>query len=340
MRAAVIVPVFNGAAVITRCLDALATQSEAPFEVIIVDDGSTDGTPRVVERWARNHPDVNLRLVAQANAGPAAARNAGAAHASAELLLFTDADCVPTPEWAQAFTSAFAGDEPPAAAMGSYLSRQSTPAARFAQLEFEERYSLMARRPTIDFVATYSAAYRRDVFLEAGGFDASFRRANNEDTEFAYRLSAQGQRIVFVPQARVFHEHDESWPAYLRTKIGRGFWRMAVYRRHPEKSLKDSYTPQLLKLQIPLALLAGLGALGALILSKPRSLLLTLPFMASTLPMISLAQKQGSVGAGWVIWGAFVRAIAFAIGVGLALVKGSPLHGEPARKEVRSEVQP
>ena len=335
-----IVPVYNGAAQITRCLDALAVQSDPAFEIVVVDDGSTDGTRRSVDAWTRSHPDIRLQVVTQPNAGPAAARNAGAALATADLLLFTDADCVPSPAWVEAFTHAFAGENPPAAAMGSYLSLQSSPAARFSQLEFEERYALMARRPAIDFVATYSAAYRRAIFLAAGGFDSSFRRANNEDTELAYRLSAQGQRMLFVPQARVYHEHDENWRAYMRTKIGRGYWRMAVYRKHPEKSLKDSYTPQLLKLQLPLALLALLGMAAAPLSRKVRTLALILPFLASTLPLVAFARKQKSGGAGWIIWGSFVRALAFVIGVGLALLKGDPLLGTATPAQAEAEVHP
>lgn len=332
-----IIPVYNGAPVITRCLDALAAQGESNLELIVVDDGSTDETHAVVQAWAAAHPARSVTLTSQPNAGPAAARNHGARLARTPLLLYTDADCIPTPGWVQAFVAAFAGDNPPAAAMGAYLSRQSTPAARFAQLEFEERYALMARRPAIDFVATYSAAYQRAVFLAVGGFDAAFRKANNEDTELAYRLSAAGYRMAFVPQARVYHEHDESWLGYARTKFGRGYWRMVVYRRFPEKSLKDSYTPQLLKLQMPLALLAVAGMVAALFTRRPLRLLPALPFVASTLPLMRLARSTDSLGAGWVIWGSFVRALAFVAGVSKALASGSPLGSLPAGANMRQE---
>ena len=94
----VVIPVYNGATVITRCLDALADQTLTPdrYELLVVDDGSTDATAAVVERWRLAHPRICLALLQQANAGPAAARNRGAEHANAPLIFFTDADCAPT----------------------------------------------------------------------------------------------------------------------------------------------------------------------------------------------------------------------------------------------------
>ena len=98
LLASVIVPVYNGSGVIERCLDALAGQTVAPerFEVIVVDDGSTDDTGTHVQAWAAQHPEYALTLVWQANTGPGGARNLGAQHAAAGLLLFTDADCTPS----------------------------------------------------------------------------------------------------------------------------------------------------------------------------------------------------------------------------------------------------
>ncbi len=316
----VIVPVYNGARVIERCLDALAAQT-APagsFELIVVDDGSTDGTAAVVSRWAAAHPHLPLRLVSQPNRGASTARNHGAQLATTPLLFFTDADCAPAPGWAAAFVAAFAGPDAPAGAMGAYGGAQATPAAAFAQLEFEERYARMRRRPSIAVASTYAAAYRRDVFWAAGGFDPAI--PDNEDTELAYRVSTQGHRLVFVPEAIVHQEHDPTWIGYLRTKAQRGYWRTLVYRRFPGKAVRDSYTPQLLKLQMPLAPAALGGLLWAAAARAPRRMLLALPFLASTLPMLRFALHQKSPAAPWVPWGSLLRALAFVIGVSRALL--------------------
>jgi glycosyltransferase involved in cell wall biosynthesis len=327
----VIIPVYNGAQVIGRCLDALAAQQPADptLEVIVIDDGSRDETVAFVERWGNDHPALRLRVASQPNAGPASARNHGARLATGDLLLFTDADCIPSATWVDAFRRAFEAPAAPDAAMGAYTCALTTPAARYSQLEFEERYALMARQPALDFIATYSAAYLREVFLAAGGFDASFPKANNEDAEFSYRLSDLGYRLGFVPDARVQHEHDETWQSYLRTKIGRGYWRTIVYRRFPGKGIKDSYTPQVLKAQLPLSLLALAGVAAALLGRSPRRLALAIPFLLSTAPMTRFAVAHPDPAmratAPWVPWGSLVRALAFVVGVSKALLVGGTL---------------
>jgi len=317
LRCSVIVPVYNGAAVIGRCLDALAGQTLATdqFEIIVIDDGSVDGSTAAVERWAARHGAYQVRVASQAHTGPAAARNHGAAIARAPLLFFTDADCQPAPAWAEALLAGFAGPQSPAGLMGAYRSRQRSLAARFAQLEFEDRYRRMRRQPELDVVATYSAAFRRDLFMEAGGFDPSFPEANNEDVEFSYRLSQAGHSMHFAPEAQVYHHHAASWLGYMRTKLGRGYWRMVVYRRYPSKALKDSYTPQVLKLQILLAPLVVLGLLGALWRRRPEPLALLAPFLLTTLPFVRFAAWRDPAVAAVSPWGLWLRSLAFGAGV-------------------------
>lgn len=323
-RCSVIIPVYNGQTVITRCLDALAGQTVPTdqFEVIVVDDGSTDQTVARVERWAVEHRSMLVQIAQQDHAGPAAARNRGATLAQAPLLLFTDADCRPLPNWIEAMLAGFARPEHPDGLMGTYRSEQPALAARFAQMEFEDRYRLMRHKPELDLVATYSAAFRRDVFVQTGGFDPGFPEANNEDVEFSYRLSEQGYRMYFVPDAQVIHPHVPSWLGYARTKMGRGYWRMRVYRRYPSKALKDSYTPQVLKLQILLAPLVLAGVLLALLRKRPDPLLLAAPFWATTLPFTAFAASRDPVVAAVSPWGLWLRSMAFGIGIIKGLLAG------------------
>lgn len=328
----IIVPVYNGAKVIEACLNSLATQSVATefYEIIVVDDGSTDLTVRTVEAWATAHPTVRLRIEQQTHAGPAAARNTGAHAAEAPLLLFTDADCRATPRWIEFLLAGFDAPEQPAGLMGAYLSDQSALAARFAQVEFEDRYRRMARTRAIDLVATYSAAFRRDVFLAEGGFDPSFHEANNEDVEFSYRLSEAGYRMHFVPEAQVYHQHANSWTRYARTKLGRGFWRTLVYRRHPGKVLKDTYTPQSLKLEILLAPFVSLGILMAVLRRSGVWLALASPFLLVTLPFIRFAARRDRAVAMVSPWGLWLRSVAFAAGIASGLLAG--LRGQPEQQ--------
>ncbi len=249
----VIIPARNAAASLDACLRAVLAQSwgrEHPeqFEVIVVNDGSTDDTAL----QARRYP---VQLLSQAHAGPAAARNRGAQVARGEALAFTDADCEPVPEWL-AELAASLSDESVAGVKGIYATRQKGRVARLAQLEFEERYERLERASQIDFVETHSAAFRASEFRAAGGFDPFFTAANNEDVDLAYRLAARGCRMVLNRSAIVYHQHVDSLAAYFRVKFWRGYWRMQVYRRYPNKMMADSYTPPTLKISSMLAPLA------------------------------------------------------------------------------------
>ena len=262
----VIVPVYNGAATVTRCLDALAAQSVASdrFEIIVVDDGSQDATVHRIDAWREAHSQCRLRLLRQPNAGPAVARNHGAQAAHAPLLLFTDADCAPLPTWVDELSAPFA-DQTIVGAKGTYVTRQTAATARFVQAEYEDRYDRMRGLGQIDFIDTYSAAYRRDIFLENGGFDGIFTTASVEDQEFSFRLAQKGYRLVFAPAAQVEHLHDETLHAYARRKYYIGYWKALLTQRHPARMVNDSHTPQVLKVQIVLtaALLALLPLAGA-----------------------------------------------------------------------------
>ena len=248
----VVVPAYNAEDTLTGCLDALAAQSVARdrYEVIVVDDGSTDRTPEIAERY-------DVRLIRQPNAGPAAARNTGARDARGSILLFTDSDCAPAPDWIERLLAPFESPDV-AGAKGTYRTAQRELVARFVQLEYEDKYARMAGQDRIDFIDTYSAAYRQDVFLANGGFDPVFTTASVEDQEFSFRLARKGYRLVFVPEAVVYHQHDAHLGEYWRRKFNIGYWKALLLRWHPERAARDSHTPQTLKLQIGLVGLLGL----------------------------------------------------------------------------------
>jgi glycosyltransferase involved in cell wall biosynthesis len=249
----VIVPAYRAVEMLPRCLAALIDQSVSrdDYEIIVVDDGSPDPTAAVAEKILEG---TNGRVIRAPHGGPAHARNVGAQAARGEILAFTDADCEPAHDWLKRLTAALR-DETISGAKGVYRTRQTSLVARFVQQEYQDKYDRLAHQATIDFVDTYSAAYRRDVFLAGDGFDEAFTTASVEDQEFSFRLAAQGHRLVFAPDAVVYHQHDATLPEYVRRKFGIGCWKMLVLKRHPGKAVRDSHTPQTLKAQM--GLLAG-----------------------------------------------------------------------------------
>ena len=306
----VVIPAHNAAATIGDCLSALAAQTVKATEVVVVDDGSTDGTAEVARRFGAT-------VLSQGQAGAGAARNHGAREAHGGLLLFTDADCAPIPEWIERLVAAFDA-EGVAAARGVCSSDQPEPAARFAQLEYDEKYRKLTRHATVDFVATYSAAYPREVFWRFGGFDEGFIGATSEDQELSFRMARRGLKIVFLPDAVVQHRHHPSLRGYVRRKFWIGYAKARVGRRHPGKLVRDAYTPQGLKLQVICLGLTGFGL--ALAPVRKRGLAVAaagmVGFALSAIPLLRygrirdpglstrlplfLVVRAGSLGAGFV----------------------------------------
>lgn len=280
MSVSIIIPTFNGAPRIGSCLEALLKQAAGrDIEILVVNDGSTDNTADFVARYS------GVRLITQSNAGPAAARNRGALEARGTIILFTDDDCVPMPEWLSAMTDPFK-DSNVVGAKGVYRTRQRRVVARFVQSEYEDKYRLMSDVPNIDFIDTYSAGFRRDRFLEMNGYDISFPVACAEDVEFSYRMSSRGWTMKFAPCAIVYHTHPDTLWRYLNKKYKFAFWRVLAVRKNPNKTLKDSHTPQLMKLQLLFAPVLLTAIFRDLVVHPkvPTSLLVCAAFLVSTLP--------------------------------------------------------
>jgi len=313
LLASVIVPVFNGAQTLGACLDALAAQTvdAGRYEVIVVDDGSTDGSAEIAGQY-------NVTFIRQERAGPGAARNRGTQEARGRLFLFTDADCAPTPDWIEQMLAPFA-DPDVGGVKGVYRTRQRSLVARFAQAEYEEKYGRLGRLEQIDFVDTYAAAYRCEVFAAQGGFNPEFLR--NQDQEFSFRLARAGYKLVFAPKAVVYHQHPATVWHYARRKALTGLWKVRVHIVHPSKAIRDSYTPWTQKAQIVLLTLAGVAALVAALglISWRVVVLLLLSGLISAIPLMVKAAHQG--------WGAVavvpVLVLVRTLALGLGLVWGT-----------------
>jgi lipopolysaccharide/colanic/teichoic acid biosynthesis glycosyltransferase/GT2 family glycosyltransferase len=278
----VVIPAKNAEKSIEACLQGIKDQ----LEIIVVDDGSTDQTVKLSEK-------MGATVICQENQGPASARNTGTNSAHGEIIAFTDADCVPTPEWLHHLVKPFSFPQT-VGTKGTYQTKQVSLVARFVQQEYESKYTRLSKLRSIDFIDTYSAAYRREVFVENGGFDSSFPVPSVEDQEFSFRLARKGYRMLFVPEATVFHTHDQNWIEYGRRKYTIGYWKAFMLRWTPEKIFSDSHTPVSLRLQIGLIGLAIVSALIGLIWTWGNwiALISVLFFLISAIPFLLQVIQQ------------------------------------------------
>jgi len=214
MRLSVIVPVHNGAAFLPRCLAALNASTRLPDEILVVDDGSIDESPRL----AALHGAHVLETVAGPR-GPAHARNRGAAAAKGDILVFIDADVLVHPDTIARLASVLEGDASVHAVFGSY---DDAPAAAGAVSRFKNllhHYVHQHGRPEASTFWAGCGAIRRDTLLAMGGFAESFRKPSIEDIELGLRLRKAGLRIRLCADIQATHLKRWTLSSLWRTDI-------------------------------------------------------------------------------------------------------------------------
>jgi glycosyltransferase involved in cell wall biosynthesis len=274
MKISVVIPVFNAEAFIANTVKAVLNQGTEGFfiELITVNDGSKDGTKRILESFKDQ-----LILINQENRGPAAARNAGARAASGDIIVFTDSDTIPQPNWLINLYRVFKNENVKACA-GSYcIANSESSLSRIIQSEIEFRYKSFNKM--IRFAGTYNLAVTREVFHQTGGFDEAYRQASGEDNDFCYKIGKTGNMIRFVEEAKVAHFHTEKPLKYLKEQYRHGFWRARLYFEHPDKMGGDDYTFWKDIVEPPLAILGVfLAAKSLLFRGKQKHVVTAIPF--------------------------------------------------------------
>jgi glycosyltransferase involved in cell wall biosynthesis len=210
----VIVPVHNGSQVLGRCIEAVNRSAYLNFEVIVVDDCSTDTTPQIVERYG-------IRCIRTPRSmGPGGARNLGAKHARGEILAFIDADVVLPPEGLCLMEEAFSRDPKLAAVFGSY---DDEPACETFISQYKNLMHHYVHQSSSELATTFWAgcgAVRKSVFEEVGGFDdAKYTAPSIEDIALGLELTRRGYTIRL--DKRLTAKHLKRWtvPSVLRADI-------------------------------------------------------------------------------------------------------------------------
>lgn len=219
-RVSVVVPTYERSFRVRATLSALA-RMEPPsggFETIVVDDGSSAEHAESLARSAAEVPAA--RVIRQENRGPAAARNAGVAVASGELIAFLDDDCVPSPDWLVRLTAPFDSADPWLAAVGGRVL-PAPPTNWVARFLAATEYSSGVQAVFVN-AATANACYRRSVLEELDGFDERFLHPGGDDPDLSERVRRAGYRLKFVSEAVVYHSELESYRDFLHHMYCRG----------------------------------------------------------------------------------------------------------------------
>ena len=201
-------------------MDALLRQqTQMPFEIVIVSDGSTDGTDEYLPTIEPPPGSkVSIHHECQENLGPAATRNRGVGIAEGELVIFIDDDVVASDRLVQAHVDAhqlLGHDLVVIGPMLDPVDHRMSPWVRWEQIMLQKQYSAMDAgeyEATARQFYTGNASLRREHLVEAGGFDTSFRRA--EDVELAYRLDDRGLRFHYENSAVAYHYAERSFEAW------------------------------------------------------------------------------------------------------------------------------
>jgi GT2 family glycosyltransferase len=223
-RVSVIIPTYNRLWCLQKVIQNLEEQTTPfdQFEVIIVSDGSSDGTHEFLD--ALQTP-LNLTVIKQENQGVATARNNGVKAANGRILLFLDDDVVPTNTLIAEHLQA-QGDREDLVVIGPMLNPcdyKMKPWVEWEQLMLTKQYDAMqagAWEPTARQFYTGNTSLPKAKFEEAGGFDPNFRRA--EDVELAYRLADLGVKFRFQPTAVGYHYADRSFDSWLNIAYSYG----------------------------------------------------------------------------------------------------------------------
>ena len=313
----VVVACYNGARTLKACLDSLQLLNYPNYEVILVDDGSTDSTPLIAQLYKK------IRYERHLNQGLSFARNTGIQLATGEIIAFTDADCRADEDWlyhlvGDLLSGGFAG-------IGGHnlLPPDDSPVAAAVMASPGGPAHVMLDDREAEHIPGCNMAFYRWALNEIGGFDTIFRTAG-DDVDVCWRLQERGYKLGFSPAGFVWHYRRSTLPAYLRQQRGYGEAEALLVRKHPENfnAIGASiwrgriYTPAKLGILMRPAMIYrgpfGAGLFQTLYAAKPVAvmtffisleyhLLITLPFAAlsvafpSMLPL-TLAAVVLSVG--------------------------------------------
>ena len=228
--ASVIIPCYNRAHLILETLDSVAAQTYSPIEIIVVDDGSTDDSAKVIRHWMdrnslRHRHIASARCLCQENAGPSAARNTGLRECSGEFIQFLDSDDILHPEKLAKQVTAIQRNSVDFCVC-NYRPFTHDPTVQGPVVDFYRRSHHIEEFPAQYPMDTPAPLYRREAILAAGAWDESMRAG--EDFEYNFRLVARGARGVWVDEVLLYVRRHEAPERIQATPLAGRYQSMAL----------------------------------------------------------------------------------------------------------------
>ena len=226
-KVSVVVATYNGARTLKACLDSLTRLNYPDYEVIVVDDGSTDATPEIAQRYPHFH------YLRQSNHGLSVARNSGIAASRGEIIAFTDSDCRADEDWLNYLVADMLEHGFQGIGGHNFLPADDSWIAAAVMASPGGPAHVMLTDREAEHVPGCNMAFYKWVLEDLGGFDAVFRRAG-DDVDVCWRLIERGHRIGFSAAGFVWHYRRSTVGAYLKQQSGYGEAEALLSHKHPE----------------------------------------------------------------------------------------------------------
>jgi len=226
-RVSVIVCSYNGARTIADCLDGLSRLEYPDYEVIVVDDGSTDATPHIAARYG-------FEVISTPNRGLSSARNTGLARATGEIVAYIDDDAWPDPHWLTYLVETFLTTDHAGVGGPNLPPPGDGPIAACVAAAPGGPMHVLVSDTEAEHVPGCNMAFRREALEAIGGFDPRFRTAG-DDVDVCWRIQQAGGTLGFSPAAVVWHHRRNSVRAYWRQQIGYGRAEALLEQKWPER---------------------------------------------------------------------------------------------------------
>lgn len=241
----VVVPTYNRKEMLKECLNSLFSQTypKDRYEIVVVNDGSTDGTEKVLEEYAGKAP-CKLKRFNQKNQGVSSAMNTGIKNSEGKIIYFTGDDCIADKNWIKNLADSFS-DERVGGVGGKVIAYKLEKLVE----KYSEKTGLLNQKKfkSMNTIITGNAAYRKAILQELGGFDSNLKACEDVDTSIMVQL--KGYKIRYVPQAIVKHRHVDNLRSLFRQQYRNGIANARLNKKYT-LDFKPSYNLVLITLKI------------------------------------------------------------------------------------------